>query len=90
MYKYEGLLVYQEYDEHGLIEIVETDGVRALHFGTQPRQSSMLINTPNELHSKYVRAMMAWLVFKEQPDNVLMIGVGGGLLSKYLLHQFPE
>ena len=85
MYKYDGLLIHQEYDEQGLIEIVETEDVRALHFGTHPRQSSMLINAPYELHSKYVRAMMAWLLFKEQPENVLMIGGGGGLLSKYLL-----
>jgi len=90
MYKYEGLLIHQEYDDQGLIEIVETEGVRALHFGTQPRQSSMFIKSPDELHSKYVRAMMAWLLFKDQPENVLMIGVGGGLLSKYLLYQFPE
>lgn len=90
MYKYEGLLIHQEYDEQGAIEIVETDGVRALHFGTDPRQSSMFISAPNELHSKYVRAMMAWLLFKELPEKVLMIGVGGGLLSKYLLYQFPE
>ena len=90
MYKYDGLLVHQEYDEQGLIEVVETDGVRSLHFGTHPRQSSMLLNAPNELHSKYVRAMMIWLLFKNRPENVLMIGVGGGLLSKYLLYQFPE
>ena len=90
MYKYDGLLVHQEYDEQGLIEIVESDGVRALHFGTHPRQSSMLLSAPNELHSKYVRAMMVWLLFKEQPNNVLMVGVGGGLLSKYLLYHFPE
>jgi len=90
MYKYDGLLVHQEHDDQGLIEIVETEGVRALHFGTSPRQSSMCLKSPNELHSKYVRAMMAWLLFKEQPENVLMVGVGGGLLSKYLLYQFPE
>lgn len=90
MYKYNGLLIHQEQDEQGLIEIVETDGVRALHFGTYHRQSSMLTDTPNELHSKYIRAMMVWLLFKEQPENVLMIGVGGGLLSKYLLFQFPQ
>lgn len=90
MYKYDGLLVHQEYDEQGLIEIVEMGGVRALHFGTSPRQSSMLLNAPNELHSKYVRAMMAWLLFKDEPGNVLMIGLGGGLLSKFLLYQFPD
>ena len=90
MYKHEGQLIHQEHDEHGAIEIVETDGVRALHFGTDPRQSSMFMNAPDQLHSKYVRAMMACLLFKEQPGNVLMIGVGGGLLSKYLLYQFPH
>ncbi|NOQ63495.1 MAG: spermine synthase [Methyloprofundus sp.] len=90
MYKYDGLLVFQQHDEQGPIEIVETDGIRALHFGTEPRQSSMSLNAPNELHSKYVRAMMAWLLFKQQPEQVLMIGVGGGLLSKYLLHEFPD
>jgi len=89
MYKYEGLLVHQEYDEQGVIEIVETAGVRALHFGTSPRQSSMLIGAPNELHSTYARSMMVWLLFKEQPNDVLMVGLGGGLLTKYLLYHFP-
>ena len=90
MYKYDGLLIHQEQDDDGLIEIVETDGVRALHFGSSPRQSSMLINAPNELHSKYIRAMMAYLLFKEPPQKILMIGVGGGLLSKFLLYHFPQ
>jgi len=33
---------------------------------------------------------MAWLLFKDQPGSVLMVGVGGGILNKYLLDQFPE
>ncbi len=90
MYKYEGLLVYQEYDEQGVIEIVETGSVRALHFGTSPRQSSMLMSAPNELHSAYARAMMVWLLFKEPANDVLMVGLGGGLLTKYLLYHFPD
>ena len=90
MQKYDGLLVHQEFDEHGLIEIVETEGVRSLHFGTSPRQSSMVIAEPNVLHSAYAKAMMSWLLFKEQPNDVLMIGLGGGLLTKYLLYEFPN
>jgi len=90
MQKYDGLLVHQEFDEHGLIEIVETEGVRALHFGTSPRQSSMLIAKPDELHSVYAKAMMAWMLFKDKPENVLMIGLGGGVLVKYLMYHFPE
>lgn len=90
MQKYDGLLVHQEFDEHGLIEIVETEGVRSLHFGTSPRQSSMYIAEPNLLHSAYAKAMMSWLMFKDRPGDVLMIGLGGGLLTKYLLYEFPD
>jgi len=90
MQKYDGLLVHQEFDEQGLIEIVETEGVRSLHFGSSPRQSSMWVDKPDDLHSAYARAMISFLLFKEQPDNVLMVGLGGGLLTKYLLYQFPD
>ncbi|GAB4264731.1 MAG: hypothetical protein Kow0065_15530 [Methylomicrobium sp.] len=90
MQKYEGKLVYQSFDEEGVIEIVESEGVRALHFGSSSRQSSMLIDAPEQLHSPYARAMMAWLLFKEQPGDVLMIGLGGGLLTKFLLNHFED
>ncbi|PKM11342.1 MAG: spermine synthase [Gammaproteobacteria bacterium HGW-Gammaproteobacteria-3] len=90
MYKYDGLVVHQSHDDEGIIEIVESEGVRALHFGSSSRQSTMSIKAPDQLHSPYARAMMAWLLFKEQPGEVLMIGLGGGTLTKYLLHHFDE
>ncbi len=90
MYKYDGTLVYQSQDEEGIIEIVDQKGVRALHFGSHSRQSTMLINAPNQLHSLYARAMMGLLLFNESPRDVLMIGLGGGTITKYLLHQFAD
>lgn len=90
MRKYEGQLVYQSFDEEGIIEIVESEGVRALHFGSSSRQSSMLVGDPDQLHSLYARAMMAWLLFKERPGDVLMIGLGGGSLAKFLLQHFDD
>ncbi len=90
MYKYDGLVVYQSHDDEGIIEIVEQDGVRALHFGSHSRQSSMLLADPNQLHSLYARAMMALLLFHDNPRDVLMVGLGGGTIAKYLLHQFPD
>ncbi len=90
MYKYEGLLVHQAHDDEGVIEIIDGDGVRALHFGSQARQSTMLLNDPNQLHSLYARAMMALLLFHDNPKDVLMIGLGGGTVAKFLLHQFPD
>lgn len=91
MYKYNGLLVYQARDEHGLVEVVEEKGIRSLHFGTLPKQSSMAISQPNKLELSYVRAMTAWQLFKpDLEQEALLIGLGGGSLTKYLWQQFPN
>lgn len=90
MYKYEGLLVHESHDDEGVIEIIDKDGVRALHFGSESRQSTMLLADPNQLHSLYARAMMALLLFHDHPRDILMIGLGGGTVTKFLLHQFPD
>lgn len=89
MYKYDGLLVHQFYDDDGVLEVVEQDGVRALHFGTSPRQSCMSLSDPDKLELDYVRAMTSWLLFKpDLVDDVLMIGLGGGSLTSHLLRNF--
>ncbi len=91
MYKYDGLLIHQDYDDDGALEVVETDGVRSLHFGSMPRQSSMLLSDPNQLYLEYARTMTSWMLFKETlDDDALLIGLGGGSLAKHLLHQFPD
>jgi spermidine synthase len=90
MYKYDGLVVHQSHDDEGIIEIVDQNGVRALHFGSDSRQSTMLLSDPNRLYSLYARAMMAGLLFHDTPKDVLMIGLGGGTIAKFLLHQFPD
>jgi len=90
MYKYDGLLVHQTLDEHGAIEVIDTKGERALHFGSHSRQSSMIIDDPNHLNSFYAQAMMGLLLFNDSPKDILMIGLGGGTITKYLLHQFSD
>ncbi len=90
MYKYDGLLVYQTHDEQGSIEVIDTNGERALHFGSHSRQSTMLLKEPKQLNSLYAQAMMGLLLFNDSPKDILMIGLGGGTITKYLLHQFSE
>ena len=46
MYKYNGRLVHLSHDEEGILEVVEENGVRSLHFGSSPKQSSMLLAEP--------------------------------------------
>ncbi len=90
MYKYDGFLIYQSQDEDGILEIIENQGIRSLHFGSTPRQSSMSLSDPNKLELSYVRAMTSWMLFKpDLKDEALLIGLGGGSLTKHLLHNFP-
>jgi len=91
MYKYDGRLIHQSHDDDGIIEVVELNGVRSLHFGSYPKQSSMRLAAPHKLQLTYVRAMTCWLLFKQTlADDALIIGLGGGSLAKHLLHHFPE
>ena len=91
MYRYDGRVIHESYDDDGVLEVVELDGVRSLHFGSFPRQSSMLLVEPDKLYLEYVRAMTSWLLFKPTLDSeALIIGLGGGSLAKHLLHHFPE
>lgn len=90
MYKYNGIVVHQIHDDDGIIEVVDSGGIRALHFGSEARQSTMSLAEPDRLLSLYARAMMAWMLFKDQSDNLLMIGLGGGILPKYFLNTFPD
>ncbi|MGZ5007758.1 MAG: spermine/spermidine synthase domain-containing protein [Methylobacter sp.] len=91
MYKYEGRLIYESHDDDGILEVIERDGVRSLHFGSFPRQSSMLLADPDRLYLHYVRAMTSWMLFKPTlDDEALIIGLGGGSLTKHLLYHFPD
>lgn len=67
------------------IEVWECRGVRTLHLGSQAVQSAMRVARPASLELAYTRAMMAWPLFCPGAREVLMIGLGGGSLAKYML-----
>ncbi|WP_221048261.1 hypothetical protein [Methylogaea oryzae] len=88
--RYGGTLMHVSRDEDGPIEVVDEDGVRAMHFGTSSRQSAMNLADPEQLELSYTRAMLSALLFHDSPRRILMVGLGGGSLAKYLLRQLPE
>lgn len=87
---YDGLVVHQAQSDDGVIEVVDLGDTRSLHFGTFPRQSSMSLRTPHTLELSYTEAMMACLLLNTKPERVLVVGLGGGSLVKFLLHHFPD
>lgn len=77
-------------DETGAVDVSERDGVRYLHLGGVTVQSAMRVNAPNELELAYTRAMMGFLLFHPDPRKILMIGLGGGSVAKFVYHKLPS
>ena len=72
------------------VYISEKSGVRTLHIGSDTVQSAMRIARPHDLEVAYTRSMMACLLFAPDPREVLMVGLGGGSLAKFIYHRLPR
>jgi len=90
MRRYGGTLIHSSRDRDGVLEVVDAHGVRSLHFGTAPRQSAMSLTEPDGLELAYSRAMLTALVFIATPERVLLLGLGGGSLARFLLCHYPR
>jgi spermidine synthase len=72
------------------VYVTERFGVRSLHIGSDTIQSSMRLARPHDLELAYTRSMMAFLLFHSTPSRVLMVGLGGGSLAKFVYYRMPE
>ena len=63
--------------------MLDTSGMRHLHFDLKAVQSSMRLEDPAGLVTAYAQKMMAFLLFNRAPRDILMIGLGGGSLVKF-------
>ena len=72
------------------LEVTEERGMRTLHLGSRAIQSAMRVSRPWDLELAYTRAMMGFLMFDSTPQDVLMIGLGGGSLAKFIRKQRPQ
>jgi len=84
--------MFYEPDESDAPELAisEQNGVRFLHLGGSMVQSAMRIDAPNELELIYTQCMMGFMLFHPNPKHVLMIGLGGGSLAKFVYHYLTE
>lgn len=84
-----GKRVHKAFDSDIAVDISEKDGIRSLHLGSEAIQSSMRIKDPYELVLGYSRCMFAFLLFREPPQDLLMIGLGGGSIAKFVHKHMP-
>jgi spermidine synthase len=81
--------VYGDRDAEGALEVVDEGGLRTLYFGTPARQSTMFRHRPWALALAYTHCMVLPLVFLPRTHRVLLLGLGGGSLAKFLLRAVP-
>lgn len=74
----------------GSVEVSEARGVRTLHLGGDAIQSAIRLSRPGELELAYTRAMMAFLLFEPAPREILMVGLGGGSIARFVHERLPE
>jgi len=72
------------------VEVRERDGVRTLHLGSDIVQSAMRLHAPEDLELAYTRSMMAFRLFVPDARNVLLIGLGGGSIAKFIYRRLPQ
>ncbi|SEL29448.1 polyamine aminopropyltransferase [Nitrosovibrio tenuis] len=76
--------------EESCVHLSERNGVRSLHLGNSMVQSAMRLTVPNQLELAYTRCMMGFMLFHPHPENILMIGLGGGSLAKFVYHRLSR
>lgn len=77
-------------DDDIMIDVSEEGGVRKLHFGNDDTQSAMKVNAPNELLLAYSRCVFGSLLFLDPPQKMLLIGLGGGSIAKWVHEYLPN
>lgn len=75
---------------HSPVEISERNDIRFLHLGGPAVQSAMRLKEPYALDLEYTRAMMAFLLFRREPSDIALIGLGGGSIAKYIHRHLPQ
>ncbi|QHS10699.1 hypothetical protein [Sinimarinibacterium sp. NLF-5-8] len=69
--------------------IVDDGESRLLFFDQNSIQSEMDIAEPHILTLEYTQLMMAFLLFLPNPQQIALVGLGGGSLTRFCYHYLP-
>ncbi|WP_017524181.1 rRNA adenine N-6-methyltransferase family protein [Pusillimonas noertemannii] len=73
-----------------MLNVLESDGVRTLHFGSLAVQGAMRIAQPDDIELEYVQQMMMWLLFRDQASHIVQLGLGAAALTKFCRKRLPS
>lgn len=89
-----GRLEHEEVSAYSRIRVRRDGDVRALTFvrdnGQEVVQSRVSLTAPHTLVSSYARSMFASYLYQPHPRRVLIVGLGGGAMVRFLTHYEPQ
>jgi len=89
-----GRLEHEEVSAFSRIRVRRDGDVRALTFvrdnGQEVVQSRVSLTAPHTLMSPYARGMFASYLYQPHPRRVLIVGLGGGAMVRFLTHHEPQ
>ncbi|AXQ28929.1 spermidine synthase-like protein [Solimonas sp. K1W22B-7] len=77
-------------DEYGKPFLFDDGASRRLHFNLRYVQSQIDLQSPDRLAFAYTRKMMGFLLLLPQPRHVVIVGLGGGSLTRYCHRHLPQ
>ena len=78
-----------EIESHVRPFVQECGSFLSLHFSIREVQSRMNLEDPCALDLEYLRTMMGFLLFRSRPEQIVMVGLGGGSLAKFCHRHLP-
>jgi spermidine synthase len=90
MPSHSGFRIHKQVAAQATVEVSEKGGVRYLHLGSRTIQSAMRLARPDDLELSYTRCMMAFLLFVPPPAQVVVIGLGGGSVAKFIHRRMKD
>lgn len=83
-------LLFSDQTDGMLVEVWQQGQQRWLKFDQAVTQSAFLLDEPHQLILPLQHYLLAGCLFVEQPQQVLLAGLGGGDMMRYFSHQFPD
>lgn len=89
-----GVLEHEEASAYSTIRVRRDGDVRTLSFvrddGQEAVQSRLDLTAPHTLLSPYARGMFTSYLYQPHPRRVLIVGLGGGAMVRFLTHHEPD
>ena len=86
------MIVHKETDQFGTVMVSTSDNYVDLLFQEDPNaiQSRLNLDSPEVPELEYVKCMCLGSSLVPRPRNILILGHGGGSLSKFYCSKFPK